>query len=612
MATSLHTSLPDVATMSQDSFSFPNPESTMSATTFTGEIDVSMPTRACQECHRKKTKCDMRHPVCGLCTRISSLCEYPSMRKRPSRSGTKQQHREKLQKVDDHLSTLVRLLENDSTLAERPIRPALWADPHPQPPPPPHSIQQARSVWSDEQEVRSVGRLDNPLVPAPPSPHSTNTQSSPGQTLEHRIEYPEVSSPAITVSHELASHLLDVYFEKVAPWLPLIHKPQFMQRCSQHFCQGPDALANLPPEDIFILLSMFALAARYSSLDRCWSGPPRDRGRLYAREAQRMYPHVRNLQEPSLRYLQGCILLAFYLYTSGMALQCWVLVGVCVHFALDLGLSDLDDENRAAELPSSPIEQEELRRTWWAVWELDTFGSMILLRPFVVDRRHVAVKLPISDQAWFAGDHVKSDTLRLHKQIDWTALCASPNQSERAWFLVAYSILAKIYDRLLLRESISVDEQTVLENEISCVKLALPPNFQQRPEHLGLDNGPAANNWIIGTHLLLSTASYLIHVLSSIKDDKSLPPEERNDLVSRERFRVVEMSAILRMWPPSCIPTAHPFLSVSLCPLFGSPTQTILDSPTYQSFDKLASLVQTRFGEKWDLGQLALRMCRVS
>src|ERR1700753_1872949 len=39
--------------------------------------------RACMECRRKKTKCDMRQPICGLCQRIGGSCTFPSKRKTP-------------------------------------------------------------------------------------------------------------------------------------------------------------------------------------------------------------------------------------------------------------------------------------------------------------------------------------------------------------------------------------------------------------------------------------------------------------------------------------------------------------------------------------------------
>ena len=92
-----------------------------------------------------------------------------------------------------------------------------------------------------------------------------------------------------------------------------------------------------------------------------------------------------------------------------------------------------------------------------------------------------------------------------------------------------------------------LEDQTVLENEISCLKLALPAAFHQHPGHLPLENGAAANNSIIGTHIFLSAASHMIFVLSTIRDDRSATSQERDDELACENFRVVELSSILRM-----------------------------------------------------------------
>ncbi|KAL3302600.1 Fungal Zn2-Cys6 binuclear cluster domain-containing protein [Colletotrichum asianum] len=42
--------------------------------------------RACLECRRKKTKCDMSQPVCGLCERTGGSCTFPTKRKTPERT----------------------------------------------------------------------------------------------------------------------------------------------------------------------------------------------------------------------------------------------------------------------------------------------------------------------------------------------------------------------------------------------------------------------------------------------------------------------------------------------------------------------------------------------
>lgn len=54
------------------------------------------PSRACTECRRKKSKCDMKRPECSLCYRIGETCIYPA-RRAPGRKRVLALHRTNLQ-----------------------------------------------------------------------------------------------------------------------------------------------------------------------------------------------------------------------------------------------------------------------------------------------------------------------------------------------------------------------------------------------------------------------------------------------------------------------------------------------------------------------------------
>lgn len=246
-----------------------------------------------------------------------------------------------------------------------------------------------------------------------------------------------------------------------------------------------------------------------------------------------------------------------------------------------------------------------MRRAWWAIWELDTFGSMLLMRPFAIDRRHVRVRLPVSDQDWYNGNPVDSEVIHFHEGDDWESLRSSPNQSPRAWFLVANHILSKVYDRLLLNETTSAIEYECLQNEIGCMKLSLPSTFHLSATHLDVENGTTANNWIVGTHLLLAGASYFINVLKSTRDQTDVSHPDPNHSLP-QTIRALETSAILRMWPPSCLPTAHPFLASALCPIFSTSFTDTMDSTTFKSLSSLCNIVLQKFADNWELGRLNL------
>ncbi|GME41737.1 hypothetical protein Z518_10176 [Neofusicoccum parvum] len=209
-------------------------------------------------------------------------------------------------------------------------------------------------------------------------------------------------------------HLIDLFFERIQPWLPLLHRPRFQKYYSEKLRDGTDCLDDLPIDEALLLSSLFALAARFSSLGSLANVPAARRGDRYAALSKKLYSDCRTCGLGTLAYLQGCILLAFYSYCSGLSQQGWILVGVCVRVAYDLGLSDLDGPD--SQMPSrSWVQQEELRRAWWLVWELDTFGSSVKQRPYAVDRRRITVLLPVSDEAWFSETETPSSRLITRK-----------------------------------------------------------------------------------------------------------------------------------------------------------------------------------------------------
>jgi hypothetical protein len=416
------------------------------------------------------------------------------------------------------------------------------------------------------------------------------------------------SSNAASVSFDLAMHLVHLFFDKIQPWLPLLHKPRFLQQCEQELQPGPNALANLEQTDCLVFLSLFSLAARFSDCDCFADQPARLRGDKFREQARAIYSSVRDLQDPSIQCLQGTILLAFSLYTSEVSSFGWVLVGVCTRWLYDLGLSKLDDAGSPNHVERDWVQQEELRRAWWLVWELDTFGSFMLLRPFAIDRRRIHVKLPVSDEAWFGNAEVESQIPLLRKRFEWKLLRDSPNQDARSWFLIANIILSQVFDRLLGGESLEPSQRVALINDIQCFRLALPKALRLQAGYLSMNNSIATNNWVIGAHLLLAAASFMLDIFPGGREDSQHDQiQEHSDLSGRNSMFLMERSRILGVWPSECLEVAHPFFICTMIPLFAPNTDGDSHDPMQQSCNELVELIQERFAEHWGLGEIALR-----
>ncbi|TQV90005.1 fungal specific transcription factordomain-containing protein [Cordyceps javanica] len=287
------------------------------------------------------------------------------------------------------------------------------------------------------------------------SPHVVANDFHAGTPLS-----PHTDACDLGVSAQLAVELIDIYFDKIQAWLPLLHRPRFY---AQYNCRGDTrhqfrSTGYSIPESL-LLQSMFALAARFSPNPYFQGKASSARGESFARNATQCYDKLRvELGESNLLYLQGCILLANYLYTSGPYYRAWILTG-------DVSQDQLEW-----------TQLEERRRAFWLVWELDTFGSTLSKRPTAINNLRMAVRLPVSDEMWFAEKPVQSVVLHSKAAQAWKGLLDCPNQDERAWFLTANYLMAASHD-LYLRQSSSQDEQDELSDSILCFALAFSQRF---------------------------------------------------------------------------------------------------------------------------------------
>ncbi|KAL6229106.1 fungal-specific transcription factor domain-containing protein [Aspergillus navahoensis] len=446
--------------------------------------------------------------------------------------------------------------------------------------------------------------------------HSPPVQGQYDACFSTQVEVPPFSSTSSPTSRgdplpaTLARHLVDVFFNRVHPFVPLLHKPTLLQQCRKLFPDGQLYPDNVPVKTALVLFSMFALSARFSTHDALCDIPLMERGEIYARSAKKAYEKARTTLEPDLELLHGCILLAFYYYTFGLSSQGWILVGVCVRVAYDLGLSTIDDdEDENKEYDNQALgweEKESRRRAWWLVWELDTFASVMARKPFAIDRRH-RVHLPVSDEDWLSGSRKRSAPLLLQLGKSWQALDGGQNQCERAWYLVANHLFSVVHDRALSREGVTPGDKKLLENDIACLRLSLPQTFGQ----YGLPNANLTSiqrNWIVGTHILLAVSQVLA---ARLPIKQSAMDKECEQIMSESLLQTMycsRLSAIIREWPQECIRTAHPFFACAI-----SPSQLYLSHPLEETVEftllnDLTGIVQAIFAEHWPLASIVSKI----
>ncbi|KAH7121717.1 fungal-specific transcription factor domain-containing protein [Dactylonectria macrodidyma] len=639
--------------------------------------------RACVDCNRKKTKCDMTLPSCHLCIRTNTPCLYPSRRKKRTLKPRRLQRQTTLQKDDTHDfehvpdripapnqghdSSKLGFWPIDDTNSQDCILPLdLDAELNDLGNTHPALLETASLGGQYSNQANSVNSFMD-LEPRPEIPE----ESQPGSALDslalswdsqcfwltdsHTIapqtDGPCQESPAngratgssilsvhtvsaadATISGALLEELVTLYFGKVHCFVPILHRPRFYEQyfSGKSSISDDDAAGLL--RDSLVLNGMLALAARFSSSPYFKNIPNTDKGERFAESAKEIYYEcLRGGQKSTLEFLQGCTLLAFQLYLHGPSTEGWLVIGTCTRLANELGLNAIDlqiERDLFSPVSLEWSKKEELRRAWWSVWELDTFSAAVACRPHTIDRMTMHVKLPVSDENWFANMFVESAIVDPDPVHTWHTLRDCPNQDERAWFLLINYILLTAHD-LGQRRSLQRKEIEDIDTAISCYTLLLPSQFHLL-EHLSpaslRPTRVSSFNWIIATNIMLQGCRVFVKLLNEGASTPRFWSSSRNLLTplaaesqfgaSEAKYRVYtdRIIRIIRLWPPEYIPSASPFIG---CLVLGPAAmhlrvamgcrQAARDQSTAASLEEeLLKLALSHMAQFWRLGALLL------
>ncbi|KAF4340665.1 hypothetical protein FBEOM_5381 [Fusarium beomiforme] len=440
---------------------------------------------------------------------------------------------------------------------------------------------------SEERDRETIGFANR----SPPRTPDYNADI--GQTPISCSEPFDHTSSWLSTPEPVAVELVHLFFEKIQPWLPLLHRPKFFSSYINSSESGFCDPSNLVDHDKLMIHGVLALAARHSINAYFVNIPAPERGNELLKEACALYGKLRAAEElPTIEYLQGCVLLAVNLAVDGPCHRTWILTGVSVRMAYDLDLCNMDDCEDVCSDAEEWTAMEERRRLFWVIWELDTFLSTIARRPRAIDRRRMAVLLPVSDEAWFAQKPVDSSLLATRPSEVWKCLVNSPNQDERAWFLVANYIMALAYETTTSTHDQEKDREEIV-NAITCFSLLVTQRFglASHPGLFSLSN--PAYHWIIGIHLMINSAR--ICVLSF---DQS--PQASISAYSREFCRIIHH------WHPETVVLGHPFLACTLLsPYIGLGTTSLSGSISALSSNfEMNLLMLAQYGSVWKLGSI--------
>ncbi|GIJ86779.1 hypothetical protein Asppvi_005674 [Aspergillus pseudoviridinutans] len=385
-----------------------------------------LPGVACEECRRRKARCDRVRPQCGICAEAGRICVVVD--KRPQRGPKKGQIKDlrsriamleqRLESQDWPLESDVVPLGLDEVTPEREIfdergsYASVEFDPFPMLD---FSPGGKMPETSDFMAVSGYVCNESPVNSGLMSPYTftTNIQQAP---ITPFSPVKPTGNQMITCDGELQmsdlvrSELDLLYFERVHPIAPMIHKRRYFSWASDE---------TPTPARACLRSAMRTVAAAMSTQLQALGDA------LYAAtrrmlEAQDVHGETGLPWMTSVRGRQGQIehertqawlLLAHYEFLRMPEQQALLTAGRAFRLLQLSRLFDLDaqDENApalsASDSSSGPqamyeeawIETEEKRRTLWAAFILDRLSSMLNDRPLMLHEEIIRTRLPMSE-----------------------------------------------------------------------------------------------------------------------------------------------------------------------------------------------------------------------
>ena len=179
----------------------------------------------------------------------------------------------------------------------------------------------------------------------------------------------------------------------------------------------------------------------------------------------------------SLRLLQALILITHWLLIRNVRGRALRYLGLCVSSAYELNFHLIDfgqdDQSPHTSNPTQWSEDEEKRRAWWSIWEMDVFASVMRRCPTTIDWCQNETFLPAEDVRWFSDEPQQSCRLETDVVQRWKVLSATGNRSPKAWFIVINS---------LMKEAQKITSPKALERDSNVRSGILPERTKGRHE----------------------------------------------------------------------------------------------------------------------------------
>ncbi|KAK3488686.1 fungal-specific transcription factor domain-containing protein [Neurospora hispaniola] len=509
---------------------------------------------ACEICRRRKLKCDGTKPSCSTCSRLGHVCAYDERRKK---SGPKK----------GHLKALAERLKQVETLLKTQEAPRLSADGNPIAPnivdgsglsqPSQHAAaaaanfnvpgpsrgmatEESMDQWQFHGDPSSTGlddfNLGNNLGLGMSSIGGDFTWEMIGLGLEEPLPPQETIDELQVPSTMSIRSKHQVYFDKIHPSLPMIHRARYFHAMNL-------APNQRPP--VCLRYAMWTLACSVS--DRFL-----DLKELFYQRARKYLEldTIKGFGEHmiTVSHCQTYVLLASYEFKWMYFPRAWMSIGSAVRLCQMMGLYRVDggdlEVKQCLPPPRDWTEKEERRRTFWMAFCQDRYASIGTGWPMIIDEKDILTDLPASDEAYDLSHPQETQSLN-----DVT-LHTGPGKLSSFGGVI---LLAYLFGRNLIHLHRPTEDDRdddlngefwkrhrQMDNILLNVSLCIP-------SALKLPQGLANPN-VVFTNMCIHTSTICLHQAAIFKaDTNNLPASVSTECKMRCITSAHEIASIMRM-----------------------------------------------------------------
>ncbi|CAG7972873.1 unnamed protein product [Penicillium olsonii] len=315
------------------------------------------PGLACEECRKKKLRCDRRRPQCNQCEDSGTACYVNQVR---SPRGPKKGH---LKALRNRIATLESIINCDQSKPEDTSKGEGCVQ-----------IEEISHILSPSQE------------------YLFSTTMSEASALSSSYEESSLTMDSLPdpddLSDMIEADLDQLYFDRVHPITPMLHQARYFYWSRR--CNKPDSHACLQ-------LAMWAMAAAASAHLQHM------RESLYRRARSKLEALDNDIEAASAATLQAAqawLLITHYEFRYMGYRRAWLTAGRAFRIIQLAKLHEIDRLNEvgvAISLPDIWVEAEEKRRTYWLAYCLDRFLNITDEWPLSLHEEALCTYLPASE-----------------------------------------------------------------------------------------------------------------------------------------------------------------------------------------------------------------------